>query len=347
MNGLKLPTTGSRRSASVISTGLALCFAATVPHVAVAQTEFYNLDSNRPLRVEDALPTPRRSLDIQLAPLRLDELSGGTRRWRSDPKLSYGIAPQTELEVRAPVLLVQPRGGQAALGLTSLGVGVLHAFNTETAFLPALALSGEVLIPIGMLAPPNGSYAIKALLTKTLSVARVSVNASYGTYSVAPAAATSAQCRLAPPGAPGCNGQPSVPDVPCSRVPVATSMLGDAARMFSESAAGAPLYSTACLTSSAAAPSSPPSLGERWFAGAAIDHTFALASTLVAADVFAERFVGLSALVDWTAERGLRRQWSPRLVLDPGVARHFAGAFPSTAVTLGATLAVAIDRHGA
>jgi hypothetical protein len=95
------------------------------------------------------------------------------------------------------------------------------------------------------------------------------------------------------------------------------------------------------------APSSPPTVGQRWFAGAALDHTFALSSTLVGADVFAERFVGLSALVDWTAELGLRHQWSPRLVVDAGVARHFAGAFPSTSITLGATYAIAIDRHGA
>jgi hypothetical protein len=99
-----------------------MLLAAIVARDARSQTEYYNLDSNRPLRVEDALPTARRSLDIQLAPLRLDELTGGSRRWRADPKLSYGILPLTELEVRVPVLAVQPgpAGAPAALGLTSV-----------------------------------------------------------------------------------------------------------------------------------------------------------------------------------------------------------------------------------
>ena len=75
-----------------------------------------------------------------------------------------------------------------------------------------------------------------------------------------------------------------------------------------------------------------------------MDHTFALFSTLVGADVFAERFVGLSPLVDWTAEIGARHQWTPRLVLDAGFARHFAGALPSTSMTFGATYAIALRR---
>jgi hypothetical protein len=152
---------------------------------------------------------------------------------------------------------------------------------------------------------------------------------------------------LLPPGAPGCNGQPSVPDVPCSRVPASAIYLGEVNRSLVEVTADAPSYTAGCLTSAAAAPTAQPSNGQRWFAGAGFDHTFALASTLLGADVFAERFVGLSPLVDWTAELGVRHQWSPMLVLDAGVARHFAGAFPSTSLTVGATYAVAIDRHGA
>ncbi len=106
MNGSKLPTNGSRWRASVIRAALGILLAVVISRVAASQTEYYNLDSNRPLRVEDALPTPRRSLEIQLAPLGFDQLIDGTRRWRSDPKLSYGIAPLTDVELRAPVLLV-------------------------------------------------------------------------------------------------------------------------------------------------------------------------------------------------------------------------------------------------
>ena len=221
MSGCESPTNGSPWCASVIHAVVPVLLSAIVGHAGACQTQYYNLDSNRPLRVEDAVPTERRSLDVQFAPLRLDELSADSRRWRMEPKLSYGIAPLTEVELRVPVLFVQPgtAGGPSTLGLTSIGLAAMHALNTENASWPALALAGEVLFPVGMLAPPNASYAVKGLLTKTTSLVRVSVNASFGTYSVMPAP-VSPTCRLLPPGSPGCNGRPSVPDVPCDRTPL-------------------------------------------------------------------------------------------------------------------------------
>ena len=71
--------------------------------------------------------------------------------------------------------------------------------------------------------------------------------------------------------------------------------------------------------------------------GLAVDRAFPLASTLVMADVVAERFIGLYDATDWTAELGLRHQWTPTLVVDLGVARHFAGPVKSNAVTAGIT----------
>src|SRR5437868_9255758 len=316
MSGRESPTSGTQWCASVTSVVLAALLAAMIPRTAASQTQYYNLDSNRPLRVEDALPTERRSLDTQLAPLRLDALGAGTRRWRIEPKLSYGIAALTEVELRVPVLFVQPGDPTAAatLGLTISGLGVMHALNTETARWPALALSGEVLVPAGLLAPPNASYGVKGLLTETMSFGRVSLNAAYGTYSVIPAPPVSPTCRLLPPGAPGCNGRPTVPDVPCTRVPIAGSMGGMDVDPSPENVPPAPAFAAVCLTGAAATPASQRSVGDRWFAGGAVDHTFALASTLIGADLFAERLVGLSSLVDWTAEIGLRHQWSSRLV---------------------------------
>ena len=77
--------------------------------------------------------------------------------------------------------------------------------------------------------------------------------------------------------------------------------------------------------------------GSRWLAGLGVDHTFALRSTLVTADVFAERFVGLYPKIDWTAEAGIRHQFNPVIVLDAGIGWRFAGTVRSTSVTVGAT----------
>ena len=146
MSGCKSPMSGMRGDASVIWRAIAVLLMAALPSTAVSQTDRYNLDSNRPLRVEDALPTERRSLDVQLAPLRLETFQLGGRRWRMEPKLSYGVASLTEVELRVPLLFVQPgtTGAPTTLGLTSIGVGALRAINTETSLFPALAISAGV-----------------------------------------------------------------------------------------------------------------------------------------------------------------------------------------------------------
>lgn len=314
------------------------------PSTLAAQTEYYNLDANRPLRVEDAVPTEQRALDIQFAPLRLETYSAGARRWRIDPKLSYGIAPLTEVELRLAAVLIDPGrvAAPSSAGITSIGVGVMHALTTETTPVPGISLAGEVLIPAGSLAPPNASYAVKALVTKTMGSFRVSANGSYGTYSVVPAQPLPATCRLQPPGSPGCSGQPTVPDVPCTRIGAGAEL--DRSPVETDLTPGVPpLFCAAVPTPST--PAAARAWGPRWFAGAAIDHAFPLSSTLVGADVFAEHLVGLYPLIDWTVEIGLRHQESPQLVLDAGIARRFTGSLPYTALTAGATYVLAMGRR--
>jgi hypothetical protein len=66
-----------------------------------------------------------------------------------------------------------------------------------------------------------------------------------------------------------------------------------------------------------------------------MDHPFALMSTLLTGDVVAERFIDLYTLTDWSAEVGVRHQWTPQLVMDLGFTRHFVGFPRSNAVTFG------------
>ena len=73
----------------------------------------------------------------------------------------------------------------------------------------------------------------------------------------------------------------------------------------------------------------------QWLVGLAGDKALPLRSTVVVADVFVEHFEGLRRLYDWTAEVGLRRQVSPRLVLDATVGRHYYGTALSTFVKFG------------
>ena len=132
----------------VVSLTMALLVAH--PTRAIAQS-YYNLEPGRPVRVGDALPTARGTLDLQLLPLRFERYEGGTVRWRSDTKLSLGVAPHTEIEVRVPLLAVDPRikGMPVPMGLGGLGVGLLRALSIETGAIPAVAVSGEWVAPVG------------------------------------------------------------------------------------------------------------------------------------------------------------------------------------------------------
>src|SRR4029453_3509588 len=66
-----------------------------IPAAAGAQTDYYNTDAGRPIRVEDAYPTERYGFELQLAPLRLERSRGGVYNWGVEPELAYGVLPRT------------------------------------------------------------------------------------------------------------------------------------------------------------------------------------------------------------------------------------------------------------
>jgi hypothetical protein len=80
----------------------------------------------------------------------------------------------------------------------------------------------------------------------------------------------------------------------------------------------------------------------RWFAGAAVDHTWPLSSLLVAAELVALQPLDAGSPVAWSAGAGARWQWTPRLVLDAGLSRRFTGDSAGWSATLGVTWTFAI-----
>jgi hypothetical protein len=304
--------------------GLALAI-----HAADAQTGYYNLDSGRPTRIEDAVPTPRGELEAQFLPLRGEWVGGGTARQRLEPKLAYGVLPMTEIELRVPLVRSQSPGSVATVGIASAAFGALHAFNVESGW-PALALAGEVVLPVGSLSAPTTSYAVKGLLTKTLSFGRIELNAGGGTWSirVPPPGPVATPNQCGDPGQPPC----LPPDVPCSVVPPTAGGL---------SFACAPSTIT---TFSVASAGTQRATGAHWTAAFGIDHTFPFVSTLVVTDVVVDRFEGLYPLDDWTAELGMRKQLTPQVVGDFGVSRRFAGTTQATWVTLGLSYSLPLTR---
>ncbi|HEX8361208.1 MAG TPA: hypothetical protein VF613_13930 [Longimicrobium sp.] len=141
---------------------------------AAGQTDYYNTDEGRPVRIEDAAPVERYAFEIQLAPLRV-ERERGAYNWELAPELAYGIFPRTQVEVGFPIAFVDG-GGE---GLAGIEVSALHNFNTETRTLPALALMGSVHLPVGGLGPDDTYASVKGIATRTFRWARFHANAQY------------------------------------------------------------------------------------------------------------------------------------------------------------------------
>ncbi len=145
-----------------------------------AQTDYFNTDRGRPVRIEDAYPAEWHALELKLAPLRLDRAPGGAYTWGVEPEVAFGVLPRTQVELGAPVSYADRGAGLARrAGLTGLDLSVMHNFNTETLTLPALALRADVLAPVGGLAPDRTSGSFTALLTRTFRPARLHANAEF------------------------------------------------------------------------------------------------------------------------------------------------------------------------
>jgi hypothetical protein len=158
-------------------TGLFLLLAGFSP--ARAQTDYYNTDAGRPVRIEDAYATERYAFELKLAPVRLERARGGLYNWGIEPEIAYGLLPRTHLELGLPIAILDGAGTTREAGIAGLEVSVLHNLNTETRALPALGLRGDVLFPVGRFAPEHTYGSLTALLTRTWKFARVHLNGRY------------------------------------------------------------------------------------------------------------------------------------------------------------------------
>lgn len=172
--------TGHLPGAALLGTLLALGAAAP----AAAQTDYYNTDARRPVRVEDAYPVERYAFEAQVAPLRLERSDAGVYAWEFEPELAYGILPRTHLEVGVP-LIYSEEGSEGDFGVGGIDVSLLHNLNVETRTLPAFAVAAEALLPVGNFAPDRVYPTVKGIATRTFTLARVHLNGAY-TFGPAP-----------------------------------------------------------------------------------------------------------------------------------------------------------------
>ena len=305
-----------------------LVLASSVGSVANAQAEYRNLDAGFPVRIEDATVTDRYDLDLDLLNVRYDELSGLRTRFQYEPRASYGILPRTEMWLRAP-LYYRERTITPRRGLAGVGLGGMYQLTQETLAIPGIAIASEAFFPTGPGASPP-AYSLKTLVTRSLSGARIHLNARVASYSLR---TVPSNCQTLPGGTvcsdSAATGPGALPplDGPCAVAPQSAIPVSFAcAAPATGSASGLALAVPGRLITHAA-----------WMVGIAADKTLPLKSVLFVADIFAERFEGIGRSVDLTAEIGARRQLTPGMILVAGVGRHFKGTNNSSFFVVGAT----------
>jgi hypothetical protein len=149
------------------------------PAAAGAQTDYYNTDAGRPVRIEDAYATERHAFELKLAPVRVERGRGGLYAWGFEPEIAYGVLPRTHIELGLPLAILDGDGTSSRAGVAGVEFSVLHNLNTETQSLPAFGLRGDVLLPIGRFGPERTYVSLSGLVTRTWWFARLHVNGRY------------------------------------------------------------------------------------------------------------------------------------------------------------------------
>jgi hypothetical protein len=158
--------------------GLSLLALPLAASSAAAQTDYYNTDAGRPITVEDAYAIERRALEIQVAPLRLERARGGLYSWGIEPEIAVGLLPRTQVEVGVPLVYSELGAGGHATGVAGVELSALHNLNVETS-IPALAVAGDVLLPVGSMGPGRAHASLKGIATRTFTWARFHLNGQY------------------------------------------------------------------------------------------------------------------------------------------------------------------------
>jgi hypothetical protein len=162
------------------------------PAAAWAQIDYRNLDSDRPVLVEDAYPIERYAFEL-LVPYRAEREGDGTVHLFL-PELEYGIVANAHVGVKLPVAALDA-AGTTDVAISGLKVFAQYNFNTEALMLPALALRADATFPVGAFGGSHTRVTFKGIATRSFGLTRLHVNGAYtvgseGTPAVAEAAPT-------------------------------------------------------------------------------------------------------------------------------------------------------------
>jgi hypothetical protein len=146
------------------SAALGVALAGMLPGRAAGQTDYYNLDKHRPLRIEDAYAAERFALEFQLSPLTLTR-RGGALSFAPSLETKFGVLPGMELSAGLNAD-VERRDGTTRGGLGGVDVSALYNLNSETLGMPALGLRVTGHVPTG--SDGGASLETRGIVTRVL-----------------------------------------------------------------------------------------------------------------------------------------------------------------------------------
>lgn len=147
----------------VAALALLLLGAAAAP--AAAQTDYYNLDKERPLRVEDAYATERYAFEFQLSPLTLTGLRNGGWVYVPSLEVKHGLLPGLEVSAGVNANVVRA-AGETTRSLGDLELSALYNLNSETLRIPALGVRVTGHLPLE--GDEGASAEVKGIVTRVL-----------------------------------------------------------------------------------------------------------------------------------------------------------------------------------
>jgi hypothetical protein len=115
---------------------------------AAAQTDFYNLDKDRPLRVEDAYAKKQFAWEWKAVPLALSQLRDGTVRYAPELELAVGLLPGLEVSAGFGMEADRSPPSEPRRARTELELSSLLNLTTETRWLPALGVRVTGHLPV-------------------------------------------------------------------------------------------------------------------------------------------------------------------------------------------------------
>ncbi|MBK7593956.1 MAG: hypothetical protein IPJ11_01615 [Gemmatimonadetes bacterium] len=241
---------------TLLTAGALVLAAAALP----AQTDYRNLDDERPVRSEDAWALEFRAWEWMM-PLHYAR-HAGRGEVEFTPEVMWGAFPNGLVGLKLPFRASDRLGEAAAAGPRLFA---LISLNAETPHSPGFALRADAILPGGGASGDGVLVVGKAIATRTWGRLRTHANASV----------TVGRAINAPEAdAPG-----------------------------------------------------------RWSASLAADWTLMRQSTLLIAELYSARPLGLDDQ-HWEVGAGIRRQMTPSLVLDVGAA-HGLGGGGGLALTMG------------